>query len=53
MALRPTRGSSPRIAGRSLICPEEELRHEMDDGVVFWGWEEAGTLAGVMGLQQV
>jgi N-acetylglutamate synthase-like GNAT family acetyltransferase len=32
---------------------EEKLRHEMDDGVVFWGWEEAGTLAGVMGLQQV
>ena len=32
---------------------EEKLRHEMDDGVVFWGWEEAGILAGVMGLQQV
>jgi len=32
---------------------EEKLRHEMDDGVVFWGWEEAGTLTGVMGLQQV
>jgi N-acetylglutamate synthase-like GNAT family acetyltransferase len=33
--------------------PREKLRHEMDDGVVFWGYEEAGTLAGVMGLQQV
>jgi GNAT superfamily N-acetyltransferase len=32
---------------------EEELRHEIGDGVVFWGWEEAGTLEGVMGLQQV
>ena len=31
----------------------EELRHEIGDGVVFWGWEEAGTLEGVMGLQQV
>ena len=31
----------------------EKLRHEIDDGVVFWGWEEAGTLAGVMGLQRV
>jgi len=31
----------------------EKLRHEIDDGVVFWGCEEAGTLAGVMGLQQL
>jgi GNAT superfamily N-acetyltransferase len=31
----------------------EKLRHEIGDGVVFWGWEEAGTLEGVMGLQQV
>jgi GNAT superfamily N-acetyltransferase len=31
----------------------EKLRHEIDDGVVFWGYEEAGTLTGVMGLQQV
>jgi len=31
----------------------EELQREIDDGVVFWGFEEAGTLAGVMGIQQV
>ena len=31
----------------------EKLRHEIGDGVVFWGWEDAGTLEGVMGLQQV
>jgi N-acetylglutamate synthase-like GNAT family acetyltransferase len=31
----------------------EKLRHEMDDGVVFWGFENAGTLAGVMGIQFV
>lgn len=31
----------------------EELRHEIDEGVVFWGYEEAGTLVGVMGLQKV
>jgi GNAT superfamily N-acetyltransferase len=31
----------------------EKLRHEIDDGVVFWGWEEAGDLAGVMGIQDV
>jgi N-acetylglutamate synthase-like GNAT family acetyltransferase len=31
----------------------ETLRHEIDEGVVFWGYEETGTLTGVMGLQQV
>ena len=32
---------------------KEKLRHEIEDGVVFWGFEEDGTLAGVMGIQQV
>jgi GNAT superfamily N-acetyltransferase len=31
----------------------EELRHEVDAGVVFWGVFEAGRLVGVMGLQHV
>ena len=31
----------------------KELRHEIDEGVVFWGFEEAEVLVGVMGLQQV
>ena len=31
----------------------QKLRHEIGDGVVFWGCEESGTLAGVMGIQQV
>ncbi|MGA9671074.1 MAG: GNAT family N-acetyltransferase [Terracidiphilus sp.] len=31
----------------------EKLRHEIEDGVVFWGYEESGTLTGVMGIQQV
>jgi GNAT superfamily N-acetyltransferase len=29
----------------------EELKHEIDDGVEFWGYEAAGNLMGVMGLQ--
>lgn len=29
------------------------LRTEVDAGVNFWGWEESGTLIGVMGIQQV
>jgi GNAT superfamily N-acetyltransferase len=32
---------------------EEKLRHEIGDGIVFWGEEEAGILLGVMGLQRL
>lgn len=31
----------------------ERLRHEIEDRVMFWGFEESGALAGVMGVQQV
>ena len=32
---------------------EDELRSEIQDGVNFWGAEENGALAGVMGIQYV
>jgi GNAT superfamily N-acetyltransferase len=32
---------------------QEELRQEIDAGVMFWGDEEAGSLSGGMGLQEV
>jgi hypothetical protein len=31
----------------------DELHDEMNDGVVFWGFERNGVLSGVMGLQYV
>jgi GNAT superfamily N-acetyltransferase len=31
----------------------EKLRHEIADGVEFWGFEEDAALSGVMGLQHV
>ncbi len=31
--------------------PSAELRHEIEDGVVFWGLEQDGQLLGVMGIQ--
>ena len=31
--------------------PVEEIRHVIKDGVVFWGFEQEGCLAGVMGIQ--
>ena len=33
--------------------PREELREALRTGVVFWGYEEDGALAGVMGVQHV
>jgi GNAT superfamily N-acetyltransferase len=32
---------------------KETLQHEIDDGVVFWGYEDAEILVGVMGIQDV
>jgi GNAT superfamily N-acetyltransferase len=31
----------------------EKLRQEISEGVVFWGYEDAGSLTGVMGIQAV
>jgi N-acetylglutamate synthase-like GNAT family acetyltransferase len=31
----------------------EKLQHEIDDGVVFWGYDDSGAVAGVMGIQDV
>ena len=42
----PDRWSEPYMA-------RGKLQHEMDEGVVFWGEEEAGALVGVMGIQPV
>jgi len=32
---------------------QQKLRREIDEGVLFWGFEETGSLAGVMGIQRV
>jgi GNAT superfamily N-acetyltransferase len=47
------KGVIPADRWHEPYMPEEELRHELDDGIVFWGYEEGGKLAGVMGTQDV
>ncbi|MCL5773866.1 MAG: GNAT family N-acetyltransferase [Firmicutes bacterium] len=37
----------------AVYMSKAELQHEIDNGVVFRGYEEAGELAGVMGIQHV
>jgi GNAT superfamily N-acetyltransferase len=47
------RGTIPEDRWTEPYMSREKLQHEIDDGVVFWGYEDAGTLLGVMGIQQV
>jgi GNAT superfamily N-acetyltransferase len=47
------RGVIPADRWKQPYMPREELRHEIDHGVVFWGDEEASELVGVMGIQDV
>jgi N-acetylglutamate synthase-like GNAT family acetyltransferase len=47
------KGIIPADCWTEPYMSREKLRYEMDEGVVFWGYEEAGVLRGVMGLQQL
>ncbi len=47
------RGVIPADCFQEPYMSRDELRHEIQDGVVFWGWEESGKLIGVMGIQDV
>ncbi len=47
------RGVIPEDCWAEPYMSREKLRHEMDDGVVFWSCEEDDHLVGVMGIQEV
>jgi GNAT superfamily N-acetyltransferase len=47
------RGVIPADRWHEPYMPREELNSEIAAGVVFWGYEEDGSLAGVMGIQSV
>ena len=50
-AAQASKGIIPADLWREPYMSREELQREITDGVVFWGWEEGGDLAGVMGIQ--
>jgi GNAT superfamily N-acetyltransferase len=50
---RAYKGVIPADCWGEPYMSREELRTEIEDGVSFWGWEEGGVLAGVMGIQPV
>jgi N-acetylglutamate synthase-like GNAT family acetyltransferase len=47
------KGIIPEDRWKEPYMSREELRHEIDEGVVFWGYEEDKKLKGIMGIQDV
>ncbi len=47
------KGIIPKDRWKEPYMSREELRHEIDEGVAFWGYEEDRKLMGVMGIQDV
>ena len=50
-AAQAYKGVIPDDCWTEPYMPAEELRQEIEDGVVFWGLENNGQLLGVMGIQ--
>ena len=49
---RAYKGVIPEDCWTEPYMSSQELQSEIDDGVVFWGYERDGSLIGVMGLQE-
>ncbi len=47
------KGVIPEDCWHEPYMPMEELRNEIESGVLFWGYEQEGKLIGVMGIQPV
>jgi N-acetylglutamate synthase-like GNAT family acetyltransferase len=52
-AAQAYKGVIPADRWKDPYMAREYLDHEIESGVVFWGWEEEGELLGVMGIQDV
>ena len=47
------KGVIPNDCWKEPYMAKEELQHEIDNGVMFWGYEENVEIFGIMGLQDV
>ena len=52
-AAQAYKGVIPADCWKEPYMSEDELRHEIDEGVAFWGYEEDRELVGVVGIQHV
>ena len=50
---RAYKGIIPADRWTEPYMSKEKLQHEIEDRVIFWGYEQAETLIAVMGIQQV
>jgi len=47
------KGVIPTDCWKEPYMSRHELKHEIEEGVMFWGFEDDGELVGVMGIQQI
>ena len=47
------KGVIPTDCWKEPYMSRDELKHEIEEGVLFWGCEDDGELVGVMGIQQI
>jgi GNAT superfamily N-acetyltransferase len=52
-AAQKYKGVIPDDCWKTPYMSKDELKHEIDAGVVFWGFEEEDELKGVMGIQHI
>jgi GNAT superfamily N-acetyltransferase len=52
-AAQAYKGTIPEDRWTEPYMSAEKLRHEIDDGIVFWGCDEEQVLGAVMGIQAV
>jgi N-acetylglutamate synthase-like GNAT family acetyltransferase len=50
-AAQAYRGVIPADRWHEPYMSRDELRHEIEDAILFWGYEEDGKLIGIMGIQ--
>src|SRR5437867_4456066 len=52
-AAQAYRGVIPADCWHETYMTGSALKGEIEAGVNFWGWDESGTLIGIMGIQQI
>jgi N-acetylglutamate synthase-like GNAT family acetyltransferase len=52
-AAQAYKGIIPADRWKEPYMPKNELQREIDEGVIFWGYEKDGELVGVAGIQHV
>jgi len=52
-AAQAYKGMIPADCWKDPYMSRDYLQHGIDSGVAFWGYEEGGSLRGVMGIQDV